>query len=258
MRILETKHGRASRKNRRAKRQRKTLDQLIEFANTGYRFRSDRREFLYKTDVPVTTYHSEISNAINQAKHVGYCQLLLSDCVGLEATYPNYHNQVDLPKQHLFEDDDNVLPFRNISLFEYTAPRIAPYGTFPLDDETCFDLIAGNIFITGLLNLENLKKRYENFGLDLELPELRSWNTLSSDSEKKNFLESIRFVVNDGERFIGLTLFNLVRICAEFINEDTIIKTNVRLLNLIKELKIPPDKISSFYIGHINEEEIWV
>ena len=256
IRLLETKHGKASRKNRRAKRQRRTLDQLIEFMNVGYRFREDRREFLYKTDTSLATYHSNVKEAINAAKQIGYCQMVLSDCLRIEVTYPNAVKG-NLPTEHLFEDEDKILPFTNLFLFENTAPGIAPYGIFPFDNETCFDIMAGNIFITGYLNLESLRKLYEKFGLYLELPDFLKWETLSSVPEKKSFLESTRFVVGDGDKFIGLTLFNIARICAEFITEDSVIKTNVQILNLIKGLRIPPDRVSSFYIGHKNETSLW-
>ena len=254
--LLETKYGKATARNTRAVRQRKTREQQIAFMNVGYRFREDKHEFLYKADTPLATYHSNVKDAINKAKQTGYCQILLSDCLGVEITCPN-EIKSELPTRHLFENEDNILLFSNLLLFENTAPGIAPYGIFPFDDETCFDLITNNIVITGLLHLENLKKHHERFGLYLELPDLSEYDRFSSTIEKKRFIESVRFIVGDGNYSIGLPLFNIARICSEFLTEESIIKTNLRLINLIKGLKIPSDNISSFFIGHKNESALW-
>jgi hypothetical protein len=65
--LLETKYGKASSRNVHAIRQRRNLEELINFLNTGVRIHEDRHDFIFKVDTPIHTYQFAVEEAITQA-----------------------------------------------------------------------------------------------------------------------------------------------------------------------------------------------
>ena len=87
--IKENKFGKASSKNRRANRQHRKLIELINFLNTSYRFIQcdNRRDFIYKADCPIETYHNNMQKVIVGAKEHGYQREDVDDVISIEAIW---------------------------------------------------------------------------------------------------------------------------------------------------------------------------
>ncbi len=260
--VQETKHGKASRKNRRATRQRKRLNNLISFLNTGYRERKDRRDFIFKADIPLKTYHSLVNDVLNQARSHGYWQAILSDSVALEAIYMKNTN-VEFKRVQSFNGVRHVAKHHNFQIFNISPSRIAPYGIFPLDDRNCFDLMTGTMFLTCTINFESLQKNYKSVGLSLELPEpnrqeIETYITAHIANQKR-LMHQYKFVIRDDGYFNTLTPDIFARIGLEFLHEDTFVQATRQFMNLAKDLGITSDdKRTRFYTGFIHEAEIWV
>jgi len=256
--IVETKYGKASRRGRRAIRQRRRLDELVRFLNTGIRDSKDRRDFIFKADVPISTYHSDVAEAIDQARKNGYHRVIVSDCLAIEALY-TVGQSAQFSEERPFRDAEHIVPFHNLQIFDKPLIRIAPYGIFPLDDRSCFDLITGDILLRTTLNLDRLQARYCQFGLILELPreqELKAYSS-ASIAERKKLMDSIRFIVGDGDYHLSITPDLVGRILIELMHEDTIVQSDRQLINLISDLEIPDDKATRFYVGYRDESGIW-
>ena len=258
--ILETKYGKASSQSGRAIRQRRRLDELIRFLNTGIRTTQDRRDFILKVDIPIRTHHSAAAEVIEQARTSGYHQVIVSDCLAIEALWTKSQS-AEFPQERPFRDVEHIVRFHNLDVFDKPVTRIAPYGIFPLDHRSCFDLITGGILLVTTLNFDRLQELYDQFGLVLELPqpseEERRAYLSAPIAERKKLMYLHKFIVSDGDHYISLTPDFFGRISLELMHEDTIVQTDRQLINLISDLGIPDDRATRFYIGYRDESDIW-
>jgi hypothetical protein len=113
--VVETKYGKASSRDRSAIRQRRRLSELKRFYNTGTRVQGDRRDYIFKADVSIKTYHSAVAEAIALARERGYHWVMASDCLAIEAYWMKDEN-AKLHKVHPFDGAEHTTRFHNGSL----------------------------------------------------------------------------------------------------------------------------------------------
>jgi hypothetical protein len=258
--VVETKYGKASRRSRRATRQRKRLDELLSFLNTGVRITKDRRDFILKADVPVRTHHSAVANALGQARSKGYHRDDASDVVVIEALSTK-NQRGRFPKERPFDDVDHIARFHSLDTFDKPTTRIAPYGVFPFDDQSCWDVITGDTLLVASVNFDALQNVYGRFGLLLELPEpteeeIRRYLS-ASIGERMKQPPLFRFLIRDDSCHVSPTPDLFSRIGLEFIHEETVVQADRQLMNLVKELDIGDEKRTRFYIGYRDESGVW-
>lgn len=258
--IMETKSGRASKRDRRARRQRRTLNELIRFLNTGFRIAENRRDFIFKSDVSIETHHSSISELISQVKRHGYHRIDASDSLAIEAVWMKDRSAV-LPKDRPFGNVEHVARFHNLQPFDKSASRIAPYGIFPLDHRSCFELMTGDIFLLATLNFEGLQSLYDQHGLRLDLPrpdeaEIKAYVDAPM-RERKKLIRAGNLVITKDKYSISLTPDLYARIHREFIDERTVLEADRQLIDFVKSMQIPDDKRTRLYTGYVDEHSIW-
>lgn len=259
--LMENKYGKASKHDRRATRQRRRLDELLSFLNTGVRIRDSRRDFIIKADVPIRTHHSAIAEAIAQARIQGYHRVDVSSVLAVEAVWTKDQSG-DFPAERPFENVEHIARFHNLQVFDKPTTRIAPYGIFPLDHESCWDLITGDILLVATLNFDQLRTLYEQIGLQLKLPqpsEQEIEKYLSAPiAERKKLMHLGRFTITIDDYYASLTPDLFGRIGLEFVHEETIVQADRQLISLVKDLDIADDKTTRFYIGYKDESDVWV
>ncbi len=258
--IVETKYGTASRKSRRAGRQRRRLESLVSFLNTGVRESEEgRKDFIIRANLPIHTYHHELEQTIKEARRTGYSQKTLGSCLEIEAFCPvSYPNVSDAIRP--LGDSESLLGVTNWLWRDELEIQCAPYGVFPLDDESCFDLIRGDVLrLVSKVYLDRLQEKYDQYGLILSLPN-------SSDLEKELFLSHRERakrqrnnlpIVEDSAFHNRMTsgFEFLTGLGLEFICEDTIIQRDQQSLSLMRDLEISPG--SRFYFGYADESQVW-
>lgn len=259
--LIETKYGKASKRDRRATRQRKRLAEFFSFLNTGVRVREDGRDFILKADVPIRTHHSALAEAIAEARSHGYHRDDASDVVAIEALWTK--NQTGhFPSDRPFEKVDRIMRFANLDAFDKPTTRIAPYGIFPLDHKSCWDVITGDMVLVTTLNLESLQDLYRRFGLELELPEPSKRETeayLSAPvAERMKLIHLHKFTIRGDGCHALLTPDLFGRMGLEFIHEETVVQADQQLMNLVRDLDIGDEKTTRFYIGYKDESDLWV
>ncbi len=256
--IEETKYGPASRKNRRAGRQRRRLESLVGFLNTGVRESEEgRKDFIVRANVPIHTYHHELEQTIKEARRTGYSRKTVGSCLEIEAFCPVRYPNVSEAIRPL-GDSENLLGVTNWR--DELEIQCAPYGVFPLDDESCFDLIRGDTLrLVSMVDFDRLQEKYDQYGLTLRIPNF-------SDLEKELFLSHRERakrqrnnlpIVEDGACNNRMTSgFDfLTGLGLEFICEDTIVQRDQQFLNLMRDLEISPG--SRFYFGYADEAQVW-
>jgi hypothetical protein len=260
--IAETKYGKSSKRSVRSIRQRRKLEDLIRFLNTGVRVSPDLREFIFKADIIPETYHASAEQAITEAKRTGYQRVDASDCVVIEAV--GLENQLgSFPDERPFADVEHSTQQSNFSVFDKQASRIAPYGIFPLAHQLSYDLLVGNVFLGVTINFDHLKDRYAQVGLTLELPqpteqEINTYMT-ASPAERKKLMHLYNFVVRDGDFYSKNTpdIFT-GRLGLELLRENTLVQSDRQFMDFIKSVDMPVDKRTIFYNGYKSEKNIWV
>ncbi|MBI3150537.1 MAG: hypothetical protein HYZ21_00240 [Chloroflexi bacterium] len=267
IRIKENKSGEGSSQNRRASRQKKYLNSLWEFLSTGIRISKDKtQDFLIRLDIPIQTHHLVTAEVIKRARQDGYYKTIVNDCFAIEAVgmeHPNAH----FPKERPFENIEHRLSQGNLDegLFETTATRIAPYGIFPFDDQTCFDLITGTVQLVATINFDALVDLFAQHDLALELPQLRQEeveNYLSAPINKKREIQKHSrfswFVIRNATDFTRISPDNWGRVFLELMHEETMAHTYKSILALMKDWNISEDRTTRLYIGYKDETNIWL
>jgi hypothetical protein len=259
--LIETKHGKASKRDRRAARQRSRLDELVRFANTGVRVGEHRRDFIFKADVPVRTHHSAVAAAIAQARSQGYHRVDVSDVIAIEALWTR-NQKGHFPRKRPFEKMDHITRYANLTVFDRPTTRIAPYGIFPLDHRSCWDVITGEMVLVSTLDFDSLQDLYRQLGLQLELPEpgdQQAQAYLSAPiAERMKLVHDYRFTIRADGCEASLTPDLFGRIGLEFIDEETVVQADRQLMKVVRDLDIADEKTTRFYIGYKDESGIWV
>jgi hypothetical protein len=139
--------------------------------------------------------------------------------------------------------------------------RVAPYGIFPFAEQSCFDLITGEIAIHTTLNLRQLQACYHKYGLELELyapitdEDIKTYRS-ASIGEKKKLLSRYDLIVRDDQYTLPCSQAHFCPIFVEFLHEDTIVDSDRQSINLLKTSNIADDT-TGFYCGYGNEKRLW-
>ena len=258
--LMETKYGRASRRSRRATRQRNRLNQLLSFWNTGVRITRHRRDFILKADVPVRTHHSALAMAVAGARSKGYHRDDTTEVVAIEALCTK-NQRGHFPEERPFGGVEHVGRFSSLDGFDIPTTRIAPYGIFPLDDQSCWDLVTGDMFVVASVNFDALQQLYARFGLGLDLPDPSqqeiAWYLSAPIADRMKRGHPFRFLIRDDDYHASPTPDLFARIGLEFIHEETVVQADPQLLSLVRELDIADEKRTRFYIGYRDESSVW-
>ena len=261
--IVENKHGKASQKDRRAKRQRESLNELKNFLRMGIRLTEDGRDFLFRANVSAKSYHSLVTEVIKQAKEHehGYLQRILSDCVALEVFWLGAQD-TPLLQNPPFYRKNHVFRFSNIHILDKPITRVAPYGVFPFDEQTCFELITGEVQLFLSLDLDSLQQRYHRFGLSLEFPmqitkEKANIYAVASMGERKKLLDRYDIKISDREYVFSSSLAHFCPLFIELLQEDTLIEADRQLINLLRASRIVDTTLTGIYTGYGDESTLW-
>lgn len=249
--ICENKGGEASATDGRASRQRQRLKEFCQFYNTKSRIEKGEQEILANLDIPFETYLPKVGEAINIAGQEGYCQLQISECLMVEAFFAEQGIPKTKPRP--------FIRFDNLQLFSEAATRHAPYTIYPFDNQTCFGLATGRIFLVSYLDIPALQSRFAQSNLSLSFPDnsqLQSVYENASIGEQKKAVKKLRFVVKDKQNPNTLLLDGdlLALLFIEYLKEDTLIDLAKKLLQQVKPKK---EELIRIYPGFGGEERLW-
>ncbi|MCA9918458.1 MAG: hypothetical protein KC445_10930 [Anaerolineales bacterium] len=262
--IIENKSGKSSRRNSRAIRQKKQLNDLIDFLNTGFRTsKENTQDYILRAQVEIETHHVIILDVVEQAKRKGYQKKILSDCFAIEAIWMA-HSNAHMPSVRPFADVDHTISQSNLVVFDETTRRIVPYSVFPFDDETCFALLTGELMLMATLNFDALKELYRKHGLTIELPnptpeEIEAYLSASRGERMRSIKQdrSSWFVIRHRHDLMRVSPDYWGRILLEFIDENTVIQADLYSLQKIADWEIPDNQTTRMYYGYMDETKVW-
>jgi hypothetical protein len=258
--LQENKSSASGGKGSRAHKQIKRLKELDSFLKTNLRVDQNRRDFIFRSQVPIKGYHDAAAAVIIEAKKHGYHRVQVSDSLVIDACYAGDARDPH-SDPHPFKDMENVTWSHNFEIFDEATPRLAPYTIFPMDNRSCFDILVGEVLLRGVLNLEQLQSQYSQAGLTLEFPQLspKEAETYFSASiaERQRLKHNYKYILKDDTTWLSITPDMFMHIDREFLHEDMVIETHRQIVNFIKSVGIYDDKNTRFYISYGDESNLW-
>jgi hypothetical protein len=258
--ILETKYGKGSAKDSRAIRQKRRLDELFNFVNTGKRLREDEYVQVFRASCAMRSYHHALRLAIEELKQKGSHESYLTDCLILRLLHTNIEPK-DSPNKKLRWSTPHQLHLSNFDAFFDPKPRLVPYGVFPLSDRDCFDLLTSNLLFATSLNFDILQDKYSKVGINFEIPnpskkEIDFYLQANIGSRKK-VMDTHHFVLKNDLHEYHMTPDRFTQIMLELIDIETFIESDKEIMNVPKFTTTRDGTKLIFYTGYQNESSIW-
>jgi hypothetical protein len=262
----ENKSSKSGKKSGRAKRQRDQLEEILRFLRTGTRLTKEgEREYIFKAPVPMRAYLSNIAELIDQAKQAenGYSQKQLSDAVAVEA----YWSQapIALSQRSFPFDAELLLPpipfiwFSNVTILDQPIRRCAPYGVFPFDDRTCFELMTGEVILNAVLHLGHLRRHYQQYGLTLRPAPISQEDVneyrAASIGEQMQLLSRYHVEIGDDHCAIPFSFAHFCPLFIEFFQEEPFVVADRQMFTFLREF-LPAGR-AAVNIDYTGEPEIW-
>lgn len=146
-------------------------------------------------------------------------------------------------------------------ILDKPIPRAAPYGIFPFDEQTCFELITGDVQLFVSLDLDSLQRRYVQSGLTLEFlmaPTKEDVDAFMAASmgERKKLLDAYDIHITDGTYSVSSTLAHFCSLFIELLHEDTLIEADRQLITFLNSCHTN-DTLTGVYIGYGDESKLW-
>jgi hypothetical protein len=263
VRIVEVKAGK---RDGGTGRQKKRVQELFHFLNTGSRTSKEgTRDHIYRFDIPIQTHHTAVSDLIRRARRTGYHRITLTDCLAVEAVC-RQHPEACTRQQRPFEGVEHVLSVSNLDVFDQPTPRLVPYGVFPFDDSTCFELLTGRVCLIATLNFDALVSLFREFGLMLCLPqptqqEIERYSSASIAeirwAQKQRKDRHVWFSIANESESLRASPDIWFTILLEFIHERTFAAAQRQLIEQARTLSLSEDGLERLYWGYRDESGIW-
>jgi hypothetical protein len=227
--ISEVKAGKASAKDRRARRQRANLETVVEFINSGERVNEGRVEKLIRVDSSPVSHVPALSDLIKSATTSGRAHARLSDAIAVDvfdtdiactqgALKPQgFHNP--------FAQNKWAQTHSNYDTFGIFSPNVAPYSIFPLPDEQRIDLMYGRVLLLTYVNVGELIRALRRRGLHAHLPTEEEMNSLPKGlypSEFRNHELQVGICVGNNTHSMKASLAHLGRMGCELLDENSL------------------------------------
>jgi len=229
--VAECKGGKAARRSRRAKRQRRGLDEVLEFLNTGVRSSGDGSQVLLRHTARAKTHLGTVAELIREARQKGAANARLSRCLAVDVHYVELLAEItDLRKMHKlfhnpFHQTREAVSHHSLAFFDQFSRNVAPYSIYPFSDEDCTDVMTGAMWLVSHFSHRNLARCLKRRGLSVSLPddtELRDYLALPI-GERRHAEDRVAMRVwRSGESAdVLIYLATTARLFAEFLDEES-------------------------------------
>jgi hypothetical protein len=170
--IIEVKSG--EKRAGRITRQRERMSELINFFNTGFTIFDGKTMKIVDSDLKQKTHLSLLRDGISQARRRGLHSFLVGEHLIVEIVDLSKANEIDdivsfFESKHKSVRDewhrrhDFVIRSFFLEKMEY-AKNCAPFSIYPLDIETCTDIMMGRLSISVHLNFSQLLRIMQKDG----------------------------------------------------------------------------------------------
>lgn len=266
--IAEYKGGEAAQRSSRAGRQRRRLEEVLGFVNTGVRDTDHGRDILLRQKVKARTHLSTIAKLIREARQKGASYARLSRSLAVDILYFELLAEISHPKRMAsffhdpFHQTREKVTYHSLSpsLFQQFSPNVAPYSIYPFNDEDCSDIMLGTVWLLCYFNYRNLARCLMRRGLTAQLPtgaQQRAYSSLSiAERRRTQDQVAMRVWLPQGTRGVMLNMETTARMFAEFLDEESFADGVEEVLSR-DDLFSGHDASVRFRPGFANEAELW-
>lgn len=257
--ITEVKSGRGSARSGKAKRQRKALDEKLDFLNTGTGVWADGSQArLIHCVTRARSHVPEVADLLRQSLETGCAYTRISDALAVEVvrppvlvrlghTEPAFHNP--------FKQSPRPYVYHTLKRFELWSANIAPVSIFPFDAQDCAAILTGAVWILSYCNLGNVIRCLRRRGLKASLPSsesLKSTVGLRPGEYIYHEFDAPLTVARPGGMVLGMSLASLARMFCEFLDEESFADQMEEAVDYIQQ-----DPALLAGIGFANEADLW-
>jgi hypothetical protein len=264
--IVEYKGGEAARRSSRAGRQRRRLEEVLEFVNTGVRDTDSGREMLLRQRVMARSHLATVAELIREARTKGAAEARLGPSLAIDIFYFELLAEISDPRKmarfshNPFLQTREAISHHSLELFHGFSGNVAPYSIFPFSDEDCSDVMVGAMWLRSHFSYRNLARCLKRRGLSVVLPtdaENRGYLDLSI-GQRRRAAERLGIVVSRPRdaRSLLFPLDSTARMWAEFLAEDSFADSVEEALSR-DDLFEGHDAPIRFRTGFANEAELW-
>lgn len=263
--VAEVKGGEASAKSRRARRQRRALDSVLDFLNAGIRETREGSHRIHLFRVPPKTHLPTVRQLIREAKHKGDAHARLSDSLAVDVLYSTLLAEIteDEATPRLFRNpfaqSSDASSSHSLELFDRFSRNLAPYSIYPFADEDCTDIMTGALWLITHFNHGNLVRCLRRRGLVVALPTPQQLDAFSSMShgERTRHEDDVAIWVyraNDPRR-VHIYPALLGRVIWEFLDEESFADATEEILDQdpAEVAVLPAYAVAAFE----KENELW-
>jgi len=232
--FIEVKSGKSTRgKERRARltRQQNKLEETVKFFNTGLTEFDGQDLIIKKIPIVLDCKFDLVMETIRKAKECGMSHCIIEDyliveCIDLQdaknsedfiAYFEKYTkpitNEWHKKKDHIF----GPLFFHERLDFSH---NLVPISIWPLDDETCADLMMGRLMLIATANISEIQRKFEKEGWTIE----KSVFQMKKEEIEASDMKSLMTVRKD-DFFVEVPPGMLARNIFEFLSPTTLINT---------------------------------
>jgi len=257
--IAEVKGGKGSARNGKAKRQRKALDEKLDFLNTGTGIWADGSPArLIHSTVQAKGHIPEVADLLRRSLQSGCAYARVSDALAVEVirpltlvklghSFPTFHNP--------FTQSPRPYTYHTLKRFELWSANIAPISIFPFEARDCAAILTGTAWIFSYCNLGNIMRSLRRRGLTANLPPSESMKSIAGlrpgEYVYHEFDTPLTIARPEG-MVLGMSLASLARIFCEFLDEESFADEMEEAVDYIQQ-----DPALLAGIGFANEADLW-
>ena len=178
--FIEVKSGKKKgprKKNPRVRRQKKYMEELVEFLNTGVGEYDGKKLKILDSKTRQVNHLNLLKESIQKARTKGQSSELIGNYMVIHVIdYGKINNPESIikyinsrhksVKQKWDSKNDFYFVF-NFSEKLIFSKNYVPHSIFPFDVETCADILMGKLSIFAILNLSEIKRIFEKYGWEV-------------------------------------------------------------------------------------------
>jgi hypothetical protein len=261
--LIEVKGGGKKRKKKpRIRRQKKRMEEIVEFVNTGFKEHDGKTLRIRDSLAKQKNYLNKLGEAIKESSqnkgfsiiHVGDYMVVsvfnYGSIEGVSNVWDSITERIDNLIGEWKQNGDFLFPIDILA--KYGSKNIAPTSIFPFEVDVCADILCGKIGVSIILNISKVIRKFELAGWEILDSMMNKIETDSNEIDTEFICNHFFIKIKKGDLILDVPPSMFARIQFEFISPDVILEE-------IEKIYIEGSTSASggFLINYLDEQNIW-
>jgi hypothetical protein len=175
--VKSSKKKGARKKNPRVRRQKKYMEELVEFFNTGVGEYDGKKLKILDSKTRQVNHLNQLKESIQKARTKGQSSELIGNYMVIHVidygkinnpkNIINYINSRHKSVKQKWDSKNDFCFVFNFSEKLIFSRNYVPISIFPFDVEICADILMGKLAIFAILNFSEIKRMFEKYGWEV-------------------------------------------------------------------------------------------